>query len=221
MIVTFFLEIGMAMYLLARYVLTPTLRIVTAILLLLAVFQLSEFGICEKYALGGTDWARIGFSVITLLPPLGLHLVYKLNGTALKHRALLMYGPAFAWISLFVLGNIMLGQGCSGNYVIFQIRRPYDLIYYVWYDAMLVYAIVRAWLQNQIVKNKKLKAANWSLILGYSAFIMPSIAVRLLFEFKDTTASALPSIMCGFAVIFAGVLTFRLVPHTVPRQKGK
>ena len=219
MIATFFLEISMAFYILVRYILTPSLRIAVAILIMLSVFQLSEFGICEKYALGGGDWAKIGFSAITLLPPLGLHMVYSLKSTSLKSRAIVLYVPAFLWIATFVFGNIMLGQGCSGNYVIFQIRKPFDLLYYIWYDALLVYAIAKSWLQTRTTKDGRMRTAYWAIIVGYLAFIVPSIAVRLLFEFNDRSASALPSIMCGFAVIFAGILTFRFAPNSARQKK--
>lgn len=212
MIATFFVEIAMAFYIIARYKMTAAYRIITAILMLLAIFQVSEFGICEGMSLHKDVWAKIGFSAITLLPPLGLHLVYQLKNITLKKRKYLIYLPAFAWIGLFLFGNIMLSQGCSGNYVIFAIKRPFDLLYYIWYDALLVYAIARAWLQSRGTKNNRLRAAHASIIIGYLAFIMPSIAVRLLFEFSDKTASALPSIMCGFAVLFAGILTFRTAP---------
>lgn len=219
MIGTFLLETAMIFYILGRYVLTPTIRIVLLILLFLAVFQLSEFGICQNYILSGNVWAKIGFSAITMLPPLGLHLVYSLKNISLGHRYLYFYAPACLWISLFVFGNIMLSQGCTGNYVIFQIKKPYDLLYYLWYDALLVYAIAVAWIHTKTIKkNKRLLSAHWALILGYLTFILPSIAVRLLFEFNDTSASALPSIMCGFAVLFAGLLTYKLVPNTTKKK---
>lgn len=214
MIATFFLETAMAIYLIGRYVLTPTLRIIISILILLAVFQLSEFGICESYALGGTEWAKLGFSAITLLPPLGLHLVSALRQNPLSTKAkLFIYAPAALWIFTFVFGHVMLSQGCTGNYIVFQIKRPYDLMYYLWYDALLVIAIAKAWLQTRNLTNKRIVSAHWALIIGYLTFIVPSIAVRVLFEFSDKTASALPSIMCGFAVIFAGFLTFRVAPN--------
>lgn len=218
MIGTFFIEIFMVLYLILRYILTPTLRIAALIIVLLAVFQLSEFGICEGYILSGRDWVKIGFGAITLLPPLGIHLVYTLKKSRLGYRAAFLYIPAIMWISAFVFGDIMNGQGCSGNYVTFQIKKPFDLLYYAWYDILLVYAIAKAWLQTQGVKNKRLVAAHWSVIVGYLAFILPSIAVRLLFEFNDKTASALPSIMCGFAVIFAGILTYKLAPNVAKKK---
>lgn len=220
MIATFVLEITLAVYVGLRFVINKPLRVVLAILILLATFQLSEYGICEQFGLTGTTWAQAGFSAITLLPPLGLHLVYMIANKRLGLRSIAIYAPAFIWITLFVLGGIMKGQGCSGNYVIFQIKKPYDLLYYAWYDLLLLFAVARAWLNIRLTKSKQFITANWSLIVGYLSFIVPSILIRLLFTFNDKTASALPSIMCGFAVVFALVLATKTTPAVTTATLG-
>lgn len=46
--------------------------------------------------------------------------------------------------------------------------------------------------------------------LGYMAFILPTAFFNII---KPETVSAIPSIMCGFAVLLAFTLTLRVMPN--------
>lgn len=210
MILTFILEIGFALYVLFRYKLTPVARLAIATLVALAVFQLAEFNVCEgAFGMDSLTWARIGYVAITLLPPLGIHLALTLAG---KKNPLLVgfaYGIAavFSYIFLFA-GQGMTSQVCLGNYVIFSIAPwaivPYIIYYYAWLFFTTGYAV-----RHALKKKGATRAALLALASGYVAFVLPTTAVNVI---DPATVAGIPSIMCGFAVILALVLTFKVVP---------
>lgn len=211
MIATFIIEIAFACYVLFRYKLTPVSRVVVALLVGLATFQFAEYNVCEgAWGLDSLTWARIGYVAITMLPPLGIHLITKLSG---KRNPLLVgaayaTGALFAFIFMFV-GQGMLGEQCLGNYVIFTIAPwavwPYAIYYYGWLIVGTAYSI---WSAQKGKKN--IRAALYALALGYAAFLIPTTTVNLL---DPSTVSGIPSIMCGFAVILAFILTLKVVPE--------
>ncbi len=212
MLATFFVEIILAVYVLWRYGLDRVTRIVALILVNLAVFQAAEFMVCEgAFGLDSLQWARIGYVAITLLPPLGIHLGLRLSG---KKNPLLLssaYGSAaiFAGIFLFA-GQGMQSHVCQGNYVIFEIANwaslPYGLYYYGWLLAGIGLALSYA----EKTSKKHIRKALHGLAVGYTAFIVPTTAVNLL---EPSTTAGIPSIMCGFAVLFAFSMVFWVVPE--------
>lgn len=156
-------------------------------------------------------WARIGYVAITLLPPLGLHLATQLAG---QKRPLLV-GTAYASAAVFAGIFLFVGQGmqsqlCLGNYVIFSIAPwatlPYAMYYYGWLMVGTGYALKAAQVIKSVSKQKALRG----FILGYMAFIVPTTAANIV---DPSTISGIPSIMCGFAVIFAIVVTTVVLPN--------
>lgn len=211
MLVTFIIEVVCALYVLIKYKLTTISRLAIALLLGLAIFQLAEFNVCEgSWGIDSLSWARIGYVAITLLPPLGIHLILQISGK--KNPKLLWgaYGAAavFSVIFLFV-GHGMQTQECLGNYVIFKIATwavwPYALYYY----GLLVLAVAYAWQAANRSKRASVKKSLYSLAIGYAAFIIPTTTANIL---DPSTIAGIPSIMCGFAVILAIVLTGITLP---------
>lgn len=210
MIITFLLEIGFALYILFRYKLTSVSRLAVAVLAGLAVFQFAEFNICvSAWGVDSLGWARIGYVAITLLPPLGLHLAMTIAG---KKQPLVIgaaYGSAalFSYIFLF-MGHGMTSQQCLGNYVIFSIAPwavvPYTLYYYGLLVLTVGYCLAKAQRQKGATRSALI-----ALAAGYMAFIVPTTFVNLI---DPATIAGIPSIMCGFAVILALLLTFKVVP---------
>ncbi len=219
MIATFAIEIICAVYVVIRYKLTPVTRLAAAILMGLAVFQLAEYNVCEgAWGVGSLTWARIGYVAITLLPPLGLHLAVRLAGERKRLLVGLAYATAaiFAYIFLFV-GQGMASQQCLGNYVMFHIApwasSPYGLYYFGWLLVTVGYALTRAQKATHYTKE-----ALYGLALGYLAFIVPSTAANLI---DPSTLAGIPSIMCGFAVILAVILTTVVLPRYTSGLKGR
>ncbi len=212
MISTFTVEILMALYVIIRYRLDNVTRLVVATLVSLAVFQLAEYMVCEgAFGLDSLQWARIGYAAITILPPLGIHLGMRLARKNNRWLLAAAYGSAavFAYIFLFA-GPGMQAQECLGNYVIFHIAPwavwPYVFYYYGWLTVGICLALNHA---NKD-KNSNIRRALRGLVVGYLVFIVPTIAVAMI---EPTTMAGIPSIMCGFAVIFAFILTLWVVPY--------
>lgn len=211
MLVTFIIEISLAIYVIARYRMTPITRIAAALLIGLATFQWAEYNVCEgSWGLDSLTWARVGYVAITLLPPLGIHLATKIAGQ--KQRGLVAGSYALAALfSVYFLfiGHGMQGSECMGNYVIFDVASwtivPYALYYYGLLLVAVSYALWAA--QGQA---RRIKLSLYSLALGYAAFIVPTTAVNIV---DPSTIAGIPSIMCGFAVIMAIILAGFVVPN--------
>lgn len=216
MIATFAIEIGLLFYTLWRYKLTPITRLTSLIFVFLATFQLAEYMVCEGPIAGALSWSRVGFVAITMLPPLGLHLAYTIAGA--KRKLLLwpayIAAAGFAAFFLFV-GHSFVGHICAGNYVIFDVAEGSGLLYGLYYYGLLIAGL---WVSRQALrtqKSKKIRRALTGLMIGYAVFIVPTAAVNLV---NRNTVDAIPSIMCGFAVLLALLLAFVVIPATVRKR---
>ena len=210
MIITFLLEMIFAVYVLYRYKLTPVSRLAVAILVALATFQFAEYNVCVgAWGVDSLTWARIGYVAITLLPPLGIQLAMTIAGKKQPLLLAAVYGSAavFLFIFLFV-GQGMTGEQCLGNYVIFSIAKwavwPYSIYYYGWLLVAVSYSLMYA------SHHKGARAsALTALAVGYLSFVIPTTAVNII---DPSTVAGIPSIMCGFAIILALILTIKVVP---------
>jgi len=218
MLATFLLEFGLATYTIWRYRLNTISRLVLISLLCLGTFQLSEFMLCGGLGLGRTEWVQIGYVAITLLPALGLHLTAALADKT-KSAAVLIYiayTTALAYATYFILyGAQVIANQCAPNYAIFDLSGNGYLFYGAYYYGWLLAAIALAmhWAKRH---PKKAPVLRW-LVSGYAAFIVPTSLANML---DPTTIQAIPSIMCGFAVLFAIVLVWRILPLAkVPIKK--
>lgn len=218
MIATFVIEASLVIYTIVRYKMTAISRLAVAVLGCLAIFQLAEYNVCEgAWGVNSLQWARIGYVAITLLPPLGLHLATKIAGQ--KQRFLVgsayVSGIAFAFFFMFV-GHGMESQQCLGNYVIFTIApaalTPYTIYYYGW----LLVSTVYSWHAGQRMKTDNLRKSLHALSIGYLAFIIPTTAANLI---NPATRAGIPSIMCGFAIILALMLSFKVLPLALSENK--
>lgn len=220
MIVTFIVEIVLAGYVYLKSRKANSNLGVVMVLVFLAIFQLSEFLIC-----GGRDpllWSRVGLFAITFLPILGLYLIDQLK----KDTHLLKFGTfvavAFAVFFVFVPQTIN-GATCGGNYIIFDIKHDVHALYGYYYFGFLLLGIWEALSGIRSDNRKRMsKRALFWFIVGYLSFILP---LTLVYIFIPITRIAIASIMCGFAVIFAFILAFKIAPvyhecvKKVPREK--
>ena len=205
MIVTFAVEVALAVYTVWRYKLTPVARLAVALLICLATFQLAEFMVCEgAWLVDSLAWAKIGYVAITLLPPLGIHLTARLSGDARRWPLVAAYAGAavFSAYFLFISGGVSYGQ-CLGNYVIFE--QPGNTVtwYAAYYYGLLLAGIGYALHRAKTAAPRIRRALYW-LAGGYAAFIVPTTIANTI---DPETIRGIPSIMCGFAVILAVVLS--------------
>ena len=219
MIATFFIEVIGAAWTIWRYKLDEVTRLVAMILGLLATFQLAEYSICEgAFGLNATSWARIGFVAITLLPPLGIHLTFRLARNSQKIAKVattLGYMTAACFIVYFLLEPGFAEGRCMGNYVIFAITHQVSLMYGAYYYGLLIAAVAMSFHFANKVKNIHSKKALHGLAMGYLLFMVPTTAANLI---APETLAAIPSVMCGFAVILAVMLLGVVLPNFYAKQ---
>jgi hypothetical protein len=217
MIATFVIESILLIYTVVRYRMSTLGRIVAATLLFLAIFQFAEYHVCG-HSFIPASWSRIGFVAITMLPPLGIHLVQEITGKKSKLQLAVAYGSSFAFAALFGLNaSTFEGHVCAGNYAIFQLHSPIGGAYFLWYYLALFWGIVTSWFAAQESK-PNIRKALYLQIVGYISFILPTSIVNAI---NPQTMVGIPSIMCGFAVSYALILTFGVVPLVLKQRKGK
>jgi uncharacterized protein with PQ loop repeat len=217
MLATFLLEFGLAFYALWRYKLTDVSRLIVATLVTLGTFQLAEYMICGGLGWTAFEWTRLGYLSITLLPPLGIHLVMAIAGKKSTPLLTAVYGSAalFATYFLFVPGAINSHE-CRPNYAVFDMSHANVIVYGLYYYGWLLAGVFMAWkFANEVPKRSK---ALYAMILGYVVFMAPTTAANIA---DPATTAGIPSIMCGFAVLLAIVLAFIVLPQTVKVKKPK
>lgn len=207
MLATFLFEIGAALYIAWRYKWSSSTRLVIAILTCLAVFQAAEYIICGG---GGMKWAQIGFVAITLLPPLGFHLAHTLAGKTMSYVVYAAYATSAVFIVLFgFMSHSLTSQTCTGNYVIFEFAPGVTPFYSVYYYGWLLLGTIVSYRWAKSAKDKARSKALQALMAGYLLFMLPTTLANLV---DPMTIRAIPSVMCGFAVLLAVVLVYWVVP---------
>ena len=145
MIATFVIEMSLMVASFVRYKMTTALRLTMSILFFLALFQLSEYFVCGGLGIQAASWSRIGYIAITMLPPLGLHLVAHIGDLKRRWPVAAAYVVAACWIVLFGFSELAFrGHLCAGNYVIFQLYAGIGGWYFVYYYALLFTSIFMA-----------------------------------------------------------------------------
>src|SRR6266702_63627 len=122
MLATCAVEVCLAAYTVWRYKLNHVSRLVVAMFVFLAIFQVAEYMVCGGLGMTATAWARIGYVSITMLPSLGVHLSFALAGKSNRPLVAGIYAAAAAFMGYFLLASdVFTGSQCLGNYVIFQL----------------------------------------------------------------------------------------------------
>lgn len=222
MLATFLIEIGFALYVIWRYKMATVTRLTVAILVFLAIFQGTEFLLCGGLGLEGGFWSRLGYLSITTLPPLGLHLAYAIAGKKSRFLVPFAYATGIAFILYFAFASTAIsGATCYANYVVFDTNSNSSLLYGLYYYGWLFIGVLSSVRLAQNITKKReqgLKRALYALAIGYLAFMLPTTVVNLI---DPSTIAGIPSIMCGFAVILAFVLTLKVTPEAVKPKDNR
>lgn len=217
MIATCIIETSLLIYTLVRYRLTPVARLVASALALLALFQLCEFNVCGNGGPSGATWSRVGFMAITMLPPIGTHLIGMISKRLPRFVVALAYLSGAAFALVFGLSKSAFeSHVCAGNYAIFQLKPPIGGLYFAYYYGWLIVGILVS-MYFGIKASVRVREALALQAVGYLVLLIP---VGIVNDINPSTIAGIPSIMCGFAVVYAIVLVFGIVPRVLsPRHK--
>lgn len=222
MLATFVFEMAAAGWALFRYKKSESRSLIIYILLALAFFQAAEFMVCGGFGFTGVAWARFGYVAITLLPPLGLHLTYKISGKKVGALVQSAYFTMIAFIAYYLFATNGVSEGfCRDNYSVFNMPQITSWIYALYYYGWLIVALIVGFKtifsvkrQAIILPREQISALKW-LMFGYVAFMLPTTMVNIV---KPETIEGIPSIMCGFAVIMAAVLLLAVAPKILVKK---
>lgn len=215
MLVTLVIEFLLAVYSVWRYKLNVIGRLVVLMLISLAVFQVAEFQVCTGYGFSAQQWSRLGYVAITALPALGLHLLFVLAHKPGRRAVFGAYLTMAGFMAYFMTYSAaFVGYKCTGNYVIFQIGVGPAIAYACYYYGWLATAVLLGtrWATEMVGSTKfnDQRQAIRSLVAGYLIFLVPTALANSV---KPETRQGIPSIMCGFAVLFALLLALYLMPR--------
>ena len=211
MLFTFCIEIGFAFYIWLTSKRKPIHLLLISVLVFLAIFQLAEYQVCSNKSL---FWMRLGYISISMLPPLGIHLVSMV--TKRKWLVYLGYSLAGIFIFTFLFNTQSISSAiCGGNYVMVAtsgtIASKYFPLYYygLMFVALTDIANYIKSLPNTYKSDQPEPRFLLWLMLGYLSFLGPTGAVYLL---STEAQRGIPSIMCGFAVLLALIIGLRIYP---------
>jgi predicted permease len=224
MVATLIIEFSAAIYTIWRYKMSVATRIISSLLVSLATFQLAEYFVCTGSG-HAEAWSRVGFVAISALPALGTHLMHVLAGKP-KRKAVVLAYATMVGFSIFFLtySGAFVGHQCTGNYVIFQLGEKiggtYALGYYYLWLAFGLFMGAR-WaneLQDKGKLARKQLESVRGLMVGYLVFMVPCAIWNTL---DAASRPAIPSIMCGFAVLLALILTLYILPRVSEPKSAK
>jgi hypothetical protein len=206
MLATMAVEGILAVYVLLRYREGRFAKVAAVLLVLLGIFQLSEYQICGSH--DPQFWSHFGLVAITLLPVVGLRLVSLVSKK--KHFFFIGYGIATALALIFVfVPQSITGAYCGGNYIIFSGPAALYTFFGMYYFVFLMLGIWEAVLIMRETPRKIVHRILRWFIIGYLSFMLP---MGVAYAFYAPARAAVTSIMCGFAVILAFIVAFAIVP---------
>jgi hypothetical protein len=145
-------------------------------------------------------------------------MLYVISGKQSRKLVVTAYATMAVSMAYFLLSpNAFVGHECTGNYVIFQIgmtaARVYGLYYYGW---LLVAMLIgyKVFTNSKVVKNIRQQVGG--LMVGYLVFLVPTGIANTV---KPETRAGIPSIMCGFAVLFALIMALYIAPRAAQMRE--
>lgn len=217
MILTFLIELLLLAWTLFRYRHTTVVRLVAAIMVCLAAFQLAEFAVCEgMFGVDKFTWSRLGFVAITALPALGIHALMEIAGQTSRSGLLIVYTLMALFMGYFAFApGAMTSSVCGGNYVLFQSGREASFFYGLYYYSLEIIAAFVAIDAGRKTRDNDTKKALYGLAIAYGLLLVPTTTVNILYP---ETVAGIPSIMCGFAVFLALMIALYVLPHAATKQ---
>jgi len=195
----------------------PIIRTTSAILFILAAYQIVEVLVCTRAPAYGF-MPQMAFIVVTWLPPLGLLLIAHLSPSqaavnyAISYFMLAVAFSFVLWIAFdarFVSDSV-----CNVVYAKYSTPMPrfqyYSWFYWIGLFGMLVMSALGVRNSDNPGQKELLK----SVLIGSLGFIVPGVIVT---NFVAPAQGALPSLMCHFALVLA-IFLARLI--TIERRSS-
>ncbi|MEI6477744.1 MAG: hypothetical protein WCO52_02055 [bacterium] len=211
MLATLVLEFGFATYILVTSKLRPATTLIISLLICLGIFQLAEYQVCA--GAHTVPWMKLGYAAITLLPALNLHLISII--TKRPWARYTGYVLAVVIIGYFLFSTQSINTAiCGGNYVLINTRGVIADTYFPLYYAVTLALALAEILSFSVgsfgeKKTQNARSALYWLLAGIGTFLIPTGAIYLV---SPQVQAGIPSIMCGFAVFFAVILTVFVYP---------
>ncbi len=181
-------------------------KIAIAMIILLAVYQTMEFLMCQV-ELESSFFPYLAFIIISFLPPLNLLLALTLNKNVAS-KLFLIFIPAtlFSIYYTFVIPEFAV-TSCTVLYATYN--YPFgDLYGFFYYLPILISIILLVVFVNK--EGDKIKRLIGKVLLFGSIFISipPVVGFILMFSGTYSLISAMESVMCKFAFVYALCLAF-------------
>jgi hypothetical protein len=181
-------------------------KIAIIMVALLAAYQVLEFLMCQT-ELQSSFFPYLAFVIISFLPPLNLFLTLGLTHT-LKSPLYLIFIPAILFVNYytFIIPEFAV-TSCTVLYATYHYPLG-DLFGFFYYVPILISIILLAlFVRKESDKKKRLVG---KVLLFGSIFISipPVLGFSLMFTGSYSLISAMESIMCKFALVYALCLTF-------------
>ena len=183
-------------------------KIAMLMIALLAAYQIMEFLMCG-IELQSSFFPYLAFVIISFLPPLNLIIVITLKPELeLKLLKLIIFLPAIFFIFYY---SITIPQFAVTSCTVLYATYNYplgDLFGFFYYLPILISIILLIMFIKK--ENDKKKSMVGKVLLFGSTFISipPILGFILMFAGSYSLISAIESIMCKFAFVYAVCLTF-------------
>jgi hypothetical protein len=183
-------------------------KIAITMMALLAAYQMLEFLMCQV-ELQSSFFPYFAFVIISFLPPLNLTLTLSLtHNLTLTLKSWLIFLPAilFSIYYTFVIPEFAV-RSCTVLYATYHYPLG-DLFGFFYYLPILISIILLAlFVRKESDKKKKLVG---KVLLFGSIFISipPVLGFSLIFTGSYSLISAMESVMCKFAFLYALCLAF-------------
>jgi hypothetical protein len=175
------------------------------IFILLAGYQFAEVAVC-----GHTEnriWTQLAFFDITWLPPLGLWLCARLSAPRnrwLRTAAVLDFALALIFsVWIFADPQPITRSVCQLVIARYFPTAAFDIAFALFYQISLLITIFGAAAGMASADDPILRRHLANLQTGLLGFLLPALAVRILFTEAD---GLMPSVMCHFAIVLAASL---------------
>ena len=182
-------------------------RTASAVLLLLAAYQIVEVVICANVTAAGFT-PRLAFIIVTWLPALGLLLIAQLS----RPRSRTFTGSAYAMLAaaagivVWIVADRSFASAsvCNAVYARYTHAMPRFLVYAAFYWLGLLGMTAFSGYGAMTCRDLRRRRQLVAVFVGTVVFV--ALAV-LTSWFVPPARGALPSIMCHYALLFAFALT--------------